>query len=248
MTPTLLHLPYSPWSERARWALDVRGVDYRSQIYAPLLGEPALRKALGKWKGPVSVPVLLSAEGPVPDSWEIARYAESHGSGLSLFPPSELEQIRQWHQRSERGLAAGRALSLRRVAAADDALLELVPRKLRRLGPIARGIAATGVARTLRKYGANGESQAAHEAAFIAELEALRAGLSSGRGTLLEEFSFADISMAQVLMFVAPPESEHVRIGRATRRVFGDPALAARYADLIAWRDELYRKHRGARR
>jgi hypothetical protein len=42
----LLALPYSPWSEKARWALDVRGVPYDYRRYQPVLGELALRVKL----------------------------------------------------------------------------------------------------------------------------------------------------------------------------------------------------------
>ena len=32
MTPELLHIPYSPWSEKARWALDARAITYRPVV------------------------------------------------------------------------------------------------------------------------------------------------------------------------------------------------------------------------
>jgi glutathione S-transferase len=46
----LLALPYSPWSEKARWALDVRGVPYRYRHYQPLLGELGVRRTLRKYR------------------------------------------------------------------------------------------------------------------------------------------------------------------------------------------------------
>jgi glutathione S-transferase len=39
----LLGLPYSPWSEKARWPLDARRVPYKNVTYAPWVGEPLLR-------------------------------------------------------------------------------------------------------------------------------------------------------------------------------------------------------------
>ena len=59
----LLGLPYSPWSEKARWALDARKVPYKYKVYAPLVGEPALRFKLKKWSGPVSVPLQRVGAG-----------------------------------------------------------------------------------------------------------------------------------------------------------------------------------------
>ena len=54
----LLGLPYSPWSEKARWALDVRHVPYRYRVFQPLIGEPALRFKTRRWTGTVTVPVM----------------------------------------------------------------------------------------------------------------------------------------------------------------------------------------------
>jgi glutathione S-transferase len=41
---------------------------------------------------------------------------------------------------------------------------------------------------------------------------------------------------------VEPPAS--LKLGAASRRSFADPALRERYADLVGWRDELYRAFR----
>jgi glutathione S-transferase len=49
--------------------------------------------------------------------------------------------------------------------------------------------------------------------------------------------------MAQVLVSVEPPASG-LKLGAASRRSFVDPELRAPYADLVAWRDELYRAFR----
>jgi glutathione S-transferase len=61
----LLALPFSPWSEKARWALDARGVPYDYRRYQPILGEPALRAKLRRARGPVTVPVLTTIDGVV---------------------------------------------------------------------------------------------------------------------------------------------------------------------------------------
>src|SRR5580698_1853504 len=84
----LLGLVYSPWTEKARWALDVRRVLYTFRPYQPILGEPALRLKLGRLRGRVSVPVLTLDDGRVlADSADIARWADGRGEGPRLFPP-----------------------------------------------------------------------------------------------------------------------------------------------------------------
>jgi glutathione S-transferase len=239
----LLHLPYSPWSERARWALDLRDVPYRRVTYQPIFGEPRLRLALRRLRGPVSVPVLFTDDaGVLADSFAIARFADAHGRGAGprLFPDGSDAVIAGYNQASERALAAGRALALRRIQASDDALLELVPRALRR--PLGRGAVAVSraaVGRTLRKYGGDRQSIETARATLREILGELRRDLS-GRPTLLDGFSYADVTMAQALVFVAPPTTDQLRIAPANRAAFADAELAAEFADLVAWRDALY--------
>jgi glutathione S-transferase len=246
--PELLGLPFSPWSEKARWALQARGVPYEERVYVPLLGEPLLRLKLGRWTGTVTVPVLTDDDGAVfADSAEIARWADQRGQGPVLFPAELGDAIDHFIELSERGLGAGRALSLVRMLEDDKALSEMLPRPLRRpLGRLGSSLGAFGVRRTLRKYGANGADREKSEATLVRVLEELRDTLATRSGTpktLLGQFTFADIAMAQVLAFVDPP-SFGLRVGRASRASFTDPALRDRYADLLAWRDALYDAYR----
>jgi glutathione S-transferase len=246
----LLGLPYSPWSEKARWALDVRHVPYKSVPYAPLVGELGLRRRLGRWSGPVSVPVLFEDDGrPVPDSTEIARWADRHGDGPRLFPPELETDIARFATLSEEALDAGRPLALARMLRDDEALGEMVPRALRGLiGPLGAPVAAFGIRRTLRKYEANRVDLASHEARLAGVLDLLRAALADPRAsgeqkTLLGRFTFADVAMTQALGFVDPPPFG-LRMGAASRRSFTDPQLRERYEDLVEWRDAVYGAHR----
>lgn len=245
----LLSIPYSPWSEKARWALDVRRVPYERVLYAPLIGELGLRRRLGKWSGAVSVPVLFDDSGRgIADSLEIARWAdrpEAKGQGPSLFPPELEADIARFVVLSEKALDAGRCLSLHRMVNDRDALREMVPSALRKvLGPVGPPIAAAGIHRTLRKYGAGRVPEETHRQTLVAALGELRAALASPRAsgdpkTLLGQFTFADIAMTQALGFIEPP-AFGLRIGKASRRSFTDPELRERFADLVAWRNAVY--------
>jgi len=239
VTPTLLHVTYSPWSERARWALDARGIAYERRKYQPLLGEPRLRWQLGRWRGPVSVPVLFTDDGPVTDGDRIATWADQRGAGPPLMAPG----VEPWVTRAEDGMHAGRALSLSRVANDRTAVAELTPPGVRFLGPVARALTRAGVKRTRKKYGGHRADLAAHQATLVAVLTEIRAALG-GRATLLADFSYADIVASTVLSFVEPPSDEFLRLGPSNRTLYGDPELAAQFPDLIAWRNELYRRYR----
>jgi glutathione S-transferase len=245
----LVGIPFSPWSEKARWALEVRRVPYRKVTYSPLLGEIALRRRMGKWSGRVSVPVLFDDDGkPIADSLAIAQWADARGEGESLFPADLLPEVLRFAALSEKALDAGRALSLPRMLDDNEALLEMVPKNLRKL-PGSVAIAAFGVRRTLRKYRTGAELPASQrETDLTSALDELRAavrdrGTSDAPATVLDRFTFADIAMTQVVAFVEPPPFG-LRLGVASRRSFTHAALKERYADLIAWRDAVYEKYR----
>jgi glutathione S-transferase len=245
----LLGIPFSPWSEKARWALQARGVPYREVTYAPLLGEPFLRAKLGKWRGVVTVPVLTDDEGhTLGDSAEIAAWADERGAGPRLFPAELRGKIEEWVALSERGLGAGRGLSLAQVLEDQEALGEMVPPPLRKpLGKMGRRVAALGIRRTMRKYGVARTDTGTLERELAAVLDELRAALARAPAgtprTILGTFTFADVAMAQVLAFVEPPKFG-LRIGRASRRAFTNAAFRERYKDLLEWRDALYEAYR----
>jgi glutathione S-transferase len=206
-----------------------------------LLGEPALRRKLGKWRGIVSVPVLTADDGNViADSIAIGRWANARGSGPDLFPAELEAEITKLIALADRGLAVGRALSLIRLLRDNEGLLEMVPRAMRKV-PGARALSAAGVRRTLRKYNGLRDEEAAR-AALSEVLDEVRAVLA-GKPTLLGQFTFADIAVAQALAFVEPP-AFGLKLGSATRRSFSDDVLRERYRDLIAWRDAVYEAHR----
>lgn len=246
MTTQLIGLPYSPWSEKARWALEARHVPYTFVPYAPIVGELKLRRLLRQWTGRVSVPILVpDGEPAIADSAAIARWGEARGDGPMLFPPGREAEMEQFIDASERGLAAGRARSLRRLLEDDDALAEMVPRKI--ATSIGRGNAVRlgrlGVGRTLRKYGGDRIDDGEHERAQVEVFDMMRAAISNSSPGVLGAFSFADIAMAQPIAYLEPP-AFGLRIGAASRARFADPPLAARYPDLVRWRDALYETYR----
>ena len=246
----LLHIPFSPWSEKARWALELCGVSYDKRSYVPILGELTLRRALKRYRGPVSVPMLRDGASVYADSFAIARYADAHGT-RKIFPPGQDERIAHYDALSERGLAAGRALSLKRVLASGDAVLDFVPKALRRSRSVAMAIGRAGIRRTFEKYGGHLQPSKVHQEALCEVLDTLRADLAASPSTseprtLLDKLSYADVAMAQVLAFVRPPAAGP-RMGQAMRRALEDPLLAERYSDLLAWRDALYARYREAR-
>ena len=243
MPHTLYAASYSPWSEKARWALDHADVAFVEVAYTPMLSEASFRFKRGSLKGAVSIPTLLGADGPISDSLLIARWADGQGDG-SLFPEAHMEEIKEWNYRCEAALSAGRILATRRVAGSEAARREALPAPLRgALYPFFAPLADLGIAFLTRKYGFG-------EAASERAEQAIRKTLEAGRSAIVREgghpvgdrFTFADIALANSLHFVSPHAS--LRMGEATRACFTQPALAHEFADLLAWRDACYEAHR----
>jgi glutathione S-transferase len=235
---------FAPWCEKARWALDHHRVAYRWREHVPVVGEPALRLASRRWRGPVTVPLLVGDGVRLMDSQDIARYAERAGQGRTLFPPGREEALARWNERSEAMMVAGRALLLQRLLASREALREQLPPALPSgWRPGLEGVAAFGVRYLMKKYGVEPQETARHESACRDALTALRGGLQAGDAHLIEgQLSFADIAMATALQFILPVAERWMPLGPATH-----PALAADHADLLAWRDDLYARHRTPR-
>jgi glutathione S-transferase len=252
-TPRLIALPMSPWSERARWALDHHRLDYELVLHVPLLGERRLRrlvapmKEVGPTKERATVPVLVLPGAVLTQSWDIVQHADRHGHSTLLLPDDHLQEIRRYTDLADRTMQAGRALVTRALLASGEALDETLPPSVpAALRPWLRPVTRFGARWFARKYDLRLDEEAEQMGAVRGALIALRGALAGGSSYLLGSFTYADIVMAVLLQSVVPVVQPHIPLGPATRRVWTSPVLAAEFADLVAWRDQLYRRHRRA--
>jgi len=236
---------FSPWTEKARWALDHHGMRYRYQEYSPLVSEPWLRIRAGRMSGRISVPYLLGPEVSVGDSFAIAALADRQGAGPPLVPSELSRDVEVWNARSERLMQAGRAQILERTegdrAVQVESLPSGVPRVLR--STLASSV-RIGTAYLRKKYAV----AAVPDEALEVDLAAVRAALAATTERspyLLGTFTLADVAIASALQAVRP----HVRfprgLGPAQRVAWERPELAARWEDLLTWRDDMIARHRG---
>lgn len=241
MDPILVQLAYSPWSEKARWPLDHHRVRYHAVEHLPLVYEPLLRLASRKPLEKPTVPCLYVGARVIGDSLEIARYAESVGSGSPLFPDDRTREILDWVRRSEELLGAGRARLLDRMLASPAALHEALPGPLKAFGSLGLGVARAATTFLKTKHVEAEESSASLEASMAKVLEAARKSLE-GKEYLLGELTFADVAMAASLVVIKlRPDSP---LGPEQRKVWDEPRLAAAFPDLLQWRDRMYASHR----
>lgn len=235
MKPKLLLIgeSFSPFTKKARWALEQCELAYDYQEYTPTLSEPALRWRMQQWTGSVSVPVLFVGGEIIRGSWDIARYAnEVSGDGCL----GDFNVIEPWSELSEKALAQGRTNLVRRILndkqALEEALPAFVPQCLRSL---LRFIAKDAVQRLDRKYAHLLKAEALREA-LLRTREVLA---HSDNDYLLDRFSYADISMAVILEVIAPIARVTPPLGPATQRCWNDLELADEFEDLVEWRDRL---------
>ncbi|PIE19803.1 MAG: glutathione S-transferase [Proteobacteria bacterium] len=250
MTTQLVALSYSPWSEKARWALDHHQLTYVEQPYVPIFGELGLRVRARQLGGQISVPALLDNGAVVVGSWEIVRHLEERGGARSLIPDSGAQEVERWSELSERLLAAGRTLVTHRVSLDAEAKRESLPSQVpQSLAGMLRPLADIGIAFLRRKYGFGTAELGACEDVLAQGLLALRAALAArpeatSPATLLSRFSYADIAMALALQCVSPVDDRYITLGPASRRCWSQPRLLEQFGDLIEWRDAIYATYR----
>jgi glutathione S-transferase len=241
--PTLVGLSYSPWTHRAQWALDHHGIGYNFENYLPVVGEPLLRVRAKKFTGKISVPILLTPHGAIDDSIKIARHADSIGKGSKLYDGHEAA-VSKWTEIAEPALHAARGLVMRAIEsnplAQEESVSLPMPRVLKR--PTAR----FGTFMLTRKWNAR-MPEADAEQRLVGALEQLREALN-GRDYLDGEFSLADIVMAGVVQTVKPVDDKYIRLRPGTREAWTRSTLAARFGDLVGWRDVLFSKHHRRKR
>lgn len=233
MAPLLVGLDYSPWTQRAAWALDLAGIETRFVAYTPTLGEPRLRWSLRRLRGRVSVPALLRVHaGPIEDSFDIARWAADHSrpGTPALFP--DIDEVRRWNDIANRALSYGRC---RAVGAMVDNARHLDEASSKEfpsaIAPLLRPVARAIAKRTVSKY------DAPPRRALGDALTQLRDALGEGRYVLGGGPTYADVVMATMLEVVRPgPQTAR---GIEEMRDWTDTEFAEQYADLLEWRDAL---------
>ena len=223
----LIELYPSPWSERLRWALEWKRVPYTRRAYQPLAGEEELRRTTGI----STVPVLLADGEVVGDSDAALEWLEAHHPSPALLPADGRlrAQARAWEIAATETMApAGRLLMIGRW-------------KARGMQPLADHFAA--------KYGWSPAEEARMGRLLGALVADLARAVTSSPYLVGDGFTRGDLTVASMLAgLVGIPGDELFALDASMRAMFGvleekDPVLGP----LRAWRDGIYRRHRGGR-
>ncbi len=247
--PTLWQIDISHYSEKARWALEYKGVDHRRRSVLPGTHIP-LALVLTRGAQP-TMPVLRIDGKNVGDSTAIIAALEARYPDPPLYPgdPEDRARALELEDWFDENLGPhARLLPFYELIQEPELFAEVaaesVPGPLGKAKPV---VGAYARAYTSIRWGAN-DGDAAEQAreAIVAALDKLEAELERGEGEFLvgDSFTVADLTAASLFYpLVVPPE------GPLPPDLPRPPALE-RFRDSLKdrrgyqWVEETFRKHR----
>jgi glutathione S-transferase len=246
--PVLWHIPVSHYNEKARWALDYKGVRHERRAPTPPLH---MAVSLFLTRGSAKTFPVLQLGGQVyGDSTEIIAALERLYPEPPLYPgdPEERRRALEIEEFFDEQVAPHvRLLAWHEAIKEPDEFgrfaLQALPEPMRRFSRRTAGPFATWFVK--RRYGvADPDAAALARTRIDAGVEMLDAELAGGREYLVgERFSVADLTAAAILYpLVLPPEGpqELPRYPEPLQRFFD------RFADRpsLEWIREMFRRHR----
>lgn len=226
-TTKLITMYLSPWSERVRWALAFKHLPYEKENYQAGVDEEKVKKLTGQ----AMVPVLIADGKVIHDSSAILEWLEDAKPEPPLLPKSEKDraQVTLWEELMIGVLGPqGRTL--------------ITGRLLRISSPEAQQSGQYFAS----KYGhsAYAEEQAALTVKRL--LVSLKHTLAGRQYLVGDAFTRADLTTASMLMLLKPPPDELFFLPAQVRPIYFEPAAEdAAFSGIFAWRDEMYKRHRG---
>lgn len=247
--PTLWQIDISHYSEKARWALEYKGVDHRRRSPLPGTHIPiALALTRG---GQVTMPVLQIDGENVGDSTAIIAALEARYPEPPLYPsdPEERARALELEDWFDENLGPhARLLAFYELIQEPEVFAEVaaaaVPGPLGKAKPLVGAYARTF---TSLRFNANSDDNAERaREAIVAALDKLEAEMEQGDGEFLvgDSFSVADLTAASLFCpLVVPPEGP-------LRTDLPRPTALERFRESLSdrrgyqWVEETFRKHR----
>ena len=253
--PTLWHIPISHYSEKARWALEHKGIDHVRR--APLPGSH-IPIAIWMTRGQqITFPILRVDGRTIGDSTAIIAALESIEPEPPLYPVDAEERARAIELEDYFDEQLGpytRFLAFHELLKEPEMLTDiasrLVPRALGRMKPLVGAYARTFT--SIRWRARDDDAAGAAKGKIVAALDRLESELEKGEGEgegegeylVGDRFSVADLTAASLFYpLVAPAE------GPTPPDTPRPPAFDAFRDELsdrpgYRWVEETFRRHR----
>jgi len=240
--PRFIGITFSPWSFKARWALEWHHIDYSYQEHLLMVGQLGLRLKL-RQLSPATVPSMITSSERLKDSFSIAKWADRTGSGTDLMTSSH--EVAQWNQVSESLLQLGRIRCTFSVQNDNAALKASVPPPLDKL-PGALAVAKLGVKYILNTYPI-GTQRDDLENQMATHLATAQDAIGQ-QEFLLKQPSYADMAVASALQFVSPTDNHYMPLPKTVSAHWASDSLAAKFPALLEWRDMVFQEMNAPRR
>jgi glutathione S-transferase len=246
MTPTLVTIPFSHYCEKARWALQRASIEHVEAAHLPMLSRlGTLRR--GRWS---TVPLLMTDQGPIPDSTAILQWIARRGGDFDPYPEAVAAEALEWEERFDQRLGPharrvafswtlpNRALIL---SMARDARVPRIEKAIARATiPVLRGL--------LRRGLKIDEAGVARSLARIDEVFGQVADrLADGRRFLCgDRFTAADLTFAALAAPVLLPDHYGASLPRLDQLAADGQAVVERLRSHPAggFAQEIYRSER----
>jgi glutathione S-transferase len=217
----------SPWAERVRWALNYKGVLCEKENYQPGADEEKIKKLTGQ----AQVPVLMVDGKAIPDSTAILNWLEQHHPRPALMPASEKDQAQviMWEELMDGVLG-------------PQARMLIIGHFLRSSAPELQ----QGGQYFAQKYQHTPYAEEHAKVTVERILAILKYALDGHEYLVGDAFTRADLTAASMLLLVNPPRDDLFVFPASMRPMYtASPTSDAAFAPIFAWRDKMYRKHRG---
>jgi glutathione S-transferase len=245
MTPILWHIELSHYSEKARWALDYKGVEHVRRT--PLVGfHQAAAMALTR-SGHRRMPVLQLEGRAIADSTAIIAALEERRPEPPLYPadPGERRRALELEDYFDEELApALRSFAWHHVLGQRNGIGDSVAPD-RAVSRRLLNAAAPVAARIIRgDYGATAEQEQASRAAIFGAADLVEGELQPSGYLVGDRFSVADLAGAALFTpLMTPPERPYLP-------PLFPPAVMAVRDELLErpagrWVYDMYARHRG---
>ncbi|MDC3957200.1 glutathione S-transferase family protein [Polyangium jinanense] len=208
-SPLLVTITFSHYCEKARWTLDRAGITYRESGHLPAFHMLAVRRAGGHR----SVPALITDEGAINDSTDIAKWADRRAPGAHLYGKNDVErreiEALEDHFDEHFGPHTRRFMYFHMLQDRDLVLrlsaMQNAPRLEKRLLPIVFPVVRPAMRRAMRITPEGAERSLRKVEAAFAEVGKK---LEDGRRYLVgDTLTMADITFASLAAVVlAPPQ------------------------------------------
>lgn len=251
-TSELIGMRFSPYTEKARWALNHHKKTYSYSEHLILFGMPILWWKARKISDNLTVPMMVAhtPDGErlvLGDSWDIALYTDKGGANSPLFPADKMGEIHAINALSEQAFDAGRALYMDRLkkdrAAQAESLPNFIPKFLR---PFLTSMVHVALKYISWGFGIERKGIPEYETSMrecLKRYEELLAKVNF-EGPVLGKFSYADIVMTTSLQFVSPVEPKIFGLTPKLIEAWTDSRWETEFPRIFSWRKKIYEKYR----